>query len=128
VKSLLMKQNNQDHRALPRRKKKQFDHQHALACIKHDLAGPEALFVGKDFKMYFRISRSHFQRIMESFGSHGGAFYSSKTDCVGNQTASLEGKLLLPLQTLAFGILPNVEDSCCQVLFHVQQDLPENVS
>jgi Plant transposon protein len=104
VNSLLMKRKNQDHRVLPRRKKKQFDHSRALTCIKHDLTGPEALFVGQDFKMYFRISRSRFQEIMESFGNNGGPFYSGKTDCVGNQTASLEAKLLLPLQTLAFGV------------------------
>jgi Plant transposon protein len=54
--------------------------------------------------MNFCISLSRFQQIMEQFGNHGGAFYSGQTNCVGNQIASLEAKLLLPLQTLAVGV------------------------
>jgi Plant transposon protein len=104
AKLFLSLQRKRDHRTLPRRKKRKFDHERALDCIRADLTGPDATFIGKDFKMYFRISRSRFQQIMEMFGHHGGAFYSGKADCVGNPTASLEAKLLLPLQTLAYGV------------------------
>jgi Plant transposon protein len=103
AKLLALRAKKRDHRSLPRRKKTVFDHRRALMCIRDDLTGPDARFVGKDFKMFFRISRSRFQHILEMFGNHGGDFYSGKADCCGNQTASIEAKLLLPLQTLAFG-------------------------
>jgi Plant transposon protein len=104
AKLFLSLQRKRDHRTLPRKKKRRFDHKRALDCIRADLTGPDATFIGKDFKAYFRISRARFQHILETFGNHGGSFYSGKRDCVGNQTASLEAKLLLPLQTLAFGV------------------------
>jgi Plant transposon protein len=93
-----------DHRTLPRKKRRVFDHARALQCIRADLTGPDALFVGKDFKMFFRISRARFQEMLETFASRGGSFYSGNSDCCRNATASLEAKLLLPLQTLAFGV------------------------
>jgi Plant transposon protein len=93
-----------DHRTLKRKKRRAFDHGRALICIRNDLTGPDALFVGQEFKMFFRVSRVRFQNMLEMFGNHGGKFYSGKPDCVGNPTASLEAKLLLPLQTLAFGV------------------------
>jgi Plant transposon protein len=101
---LLLGKKKADHRRLPRKKKRVFLHQRALECIRHDLTGPNALFVGKEFKMFFRVSRSRFQNMLEMFGNHGGKFYSGKADCCRNPTASLEAKLLLPLQVLAFGV------------------------
>jgi Plant transposon protein len=93
-----------DHRTLPRKKKRVFQHKRALDCIRHDFQGPDALFIGKDFKMFFRISRSRFQNMLEMFGNHGGSFYSGKADCCRNPTASLEAKLLMPLHVLATGV------------------------
>jgi Plant transposon protein len=92
-----------DHRTLPRRKKRVFQHERALRCIRHDFTGPDALFIGKDFKSYFRISRARFQNLLEAFGNSGRPFYKGSADCCRNPTASLEARLLLPLQCLAFG-------------------------
>jgi hypothetical protein len=44
--------------------RKVFDHERALACIKRDYIGPNALF-GTEFPAQFRISRPRFQRLME---------------------------------------------------------------
>lgn len=93
-----------DHRTLPRKKKRVFQHQRAADSIRHDFTGPDALFIGKDFKSCFRISRARFQNLLETFGNSGKPFYSGKADCCRNPTASLEARLLLPLQCLAFGV------------------------
>ena len=93
-----------DHRTLPRRKKRVFEHDRALQCIRHDFTGPDALFIGKDFKSYFRVSQVCFQNMMEAFANSGRPFYKGKPDCCCNPTASLEARLLLPLQCLAFGV------------------------
>lgn len=99
-----VQQRKRDHRTLPRKKKRVFQHYRALENIKHDFTGPDALFIGKEFKSYFRISRSRFQNLMETFAHCGNPFYSGKSDCCRNPTASLEARLLLPLQSLAFGV------------------------
>jgi hypothetical protein len=93
-----------DHRTLPRRKKRVFEHERALHCIRHDFTGPDALFIGKDFKSYFHISRVQFQNLMETFANFGRPFYKGKPDCCWNPIASLEAWLLLSLQCLAFGV------------------------
>jgi hypothetical protein len=98
------KRRKRDHRTLPRKKKRVFQHRRALDCIRHDFTGPDALFIGNDFKSYFRVSRSRFQNLLEAFGNSGRPFYSGKADCCHSPTASLEARLLLPLQSLAFGV------------------------
>jgi hypothetical protein len=43
-----------DHRLLPRAQRHQFKHQEALSCINRDYLGPDPLF-GKEFDLMFRI-------------------------------------------------------------------------
>ena len=96
-----------DHRLLPRKKRAKFNHDEALYCIKRDYLGPVPLFKDKQFDIFFRISRSRFQRLMEDVGASGHPFYMPSVNPNGRAVASLEARLLLPLKTLAYGVAPH---------------------
>ena len=95
-----------DKRSIPRKNKprKKLDHSGALFCIVRDFLGPEALFLD-DFDLYFRISRSRFDKIFNDIGRAGIKFFTQpKTNLVGAPIASMEARILLPLKTLAYGV------------------------
>ena len=101
-----------DHRTLPRSTRRKWRHDEALHCIGRDYLGlpdhPDTpLFVGKNFEMMFRVSRPRFEKIMQDFANSGIPFYQCGTDCFGNEVASLEARMLLPLKTLAYGVPPH---------------------
>jgi hypothetical protein len=52
---VLFKAQRRDHCTHPRKKKRKFDHKRALDCIRADLTGSDATFIGKDFKAYFCV-------------------------------------------------------------------------
>jgi hypothetical protein len=86
-----------------------FDCQGAFQCISRDHLGDRPLF-GKDFEMYFRLSRTRVQMILEDLGrwSDINPFYKSfRRDMFGRIGASLEAKVLLPLKALAYGVAPH---------------------
>ena len=69
-----IKRKKKDHRQLPRRKRRTFDHSRALKCIQDDYLGrpDDALHVPtflEYFPVVFRISRSRFQVMMEDIMS-----------------------------------------------------------
>ena len=96
----------------PRGPKTQFRHKEALHCIRRDYLGivgdpSTPLFIGKDFEMMFRITRPRFQRLMEDVGNAGIKFFTDTVDCYGQEGASMEARLLLPLKCLAYGVPPH---------------------
>ena len=98
-----------DHRTLPRSEKKKFRPHEAKHCIDRDYLGipgdpTTPISNGKDFYDVFRITRSRFQRIMEDLCNSGDPFYLNTKDCFGNEVASVEARILLPLKCLAFGV------------------------
>ena len=95
------------HKHLPRSKRRKFQHDEALRCIMRDYLGANALFVGANFKMMFRISRSRFQRLMEDIGALELPFYNEKPSATGEPVASYEARLMLALRTLAYGVPPH---------------------
>ena len=115
-KAILVMQNKKkkqqiDGRMLPWNQKRQFRHSEALHCIQRDYMGipgdpSTPLFNGKEFDTMFRISRSRFQRMMEDIGKQEDPFYLCTKDCFGNEVASFEARLLLPLKCIAFGVPP----------------------
>ena len=100
-----------DGRKLPRNSRIKYRHSEALHCIKRDYLGiPDdpltPIFDGREFDSMFRISRSRFQRMMEDFAATEDPFYLSTEDCFGNEIASFEDRMLLPLKSIAFGVPP----------------------
>ena len=76
-----------DRRSIPRKNKprKKLDHAGALLCINRDFLGPNALFLD-DFHLYFRISRSRFDKIYNDIGRAGIKFFiQTKTNLVGSR-------------------------------------------
>jgi hypothetical protein len=63
-----------DHRREPRPKRLKFNHARAQQCSEQDYLGPNALY-GRQFHVYFRISRSRFQLLMEKIMNSGISFY-----------------------------------------------------
>jgi hypothetical protein len=97
-----------DHRKLPRSSRRTFKSDEALKCIQRDFTGRADLdfipLYGKEFSRIFRISRTRFQKMMEDVMASGIQFYQPKKNRQSASQASLEAKLLLPMQCLAFGI------------------------
>jgi hypothetical protein len=91
----------------PRRPKRVFRHGEAFNCILRDYLGQEALFSGKNFEMMFRLSRSRVQRLLEDIGNAQIPFFINTVDAAGNQGASIEARVLLPLKTYAYGVPPS---------------------
>lgn len=84
----------------PRKKRTKFDHKGALESIKRDFLGENTLFSGSQFKIFFRLSRTRFQAILEAVGKQDLDFYKPNL----NKGPSLEARLLLPLKTNAYGV------------------------
>lgn len=101
-----------DHRLLPRARRSNWRHNEALHCIQRDYLGIPAdpstpLFDFDGFIMMFRVSKARFQRFMEDIGSSPAEisnFYLSTITAAGEQGASFEARLLLPLKSLAYGV------------------------
>ena len=95
-----------DHRILPREPRKQYKHSEAHHCIYRDYLGPEPLF-GDQFAVMFRLSSSRFQRMMEDIAATGNSFFLAQANPNGEEVASFEARLLLPLKCLAYGVPPH---------------------
>ena len=94
-----------------------FDCQSAFKCIERDFIGDNALF-SRDFKSYFRLSRTRVQKLLEDFAKLGSRnpFYQPFRRCTyGRIGASLEVKILLPLKVIAFGVAPHAFSDYFQV-------------
>ena len=101
---ILVPQNNRNQ---PHRPYHVFQHAEALHCIQWDYLGNDALFIGKNFEMMFRLSRTRVQRILEDMGNARISFYINMVDAAGKQGASMEARVLLPLKTYAYGVPPH---------------------
>ena len=97
----------QDPRSRPRGDRRIFQHHEALQCLHRDYLGSNPLH-GADFQLMFRVSLGRFQTMMEDFAASGIPFYnitSTQTYAfTGQQAASLEARMLLPLKTLCYGV------------------------
>jgi hypothetical protein len=82
-----------------------FRHDHALVCIERDCIGDTPL-LGVEFKLMFRLSRGHFQGLMEDVMASNISFFKS-TVRDGFDRSSLAARLLLPLKSLAYGVPPH---------------------
>ena len=115
-----MEEGKVDHRTLPRKKRKDYNHGRALECIMADYLGPQPLFNDRQFELHYRVSRARFQRLMEDFGNSGRSFYKNKAGVTGVSVPSFETRLLLPLKTIALwsvtplspGLLPGIIPIC----------------
>lgn len=85
------------------KKRRKFDPMGALQCIWRDFLGPQAIFLD-DFPLYFRISRSRFEKIMVDVGRSGNTFFNPPPSVTKQPLASMQARLLLPLKTLAYGV------------------------
>lgn len=92
-----------DHRLLPRKKRRKFDHYGALSNILREYLGPEPLFDDSGFQSMFRVSKTRFQAIMDDIGRGDFPFFKNKSGA----GATMESRLLLPLKTLCFGVPPH---------------------
>jgi hypothetical protein len=121
-----------DGRSSPRSKRRQFNQHHqAHAAIMEDHLG-EFSFYTKDFKRFFRLSCPHVQCIIKALANSDLAFYKPfRKDIFGNEGASMEAKVLLPIKTLAcYGVgdhcfmagrLPDVPFHGADLLHHILQ-------
>ena len=102
------KRKEQDHRKLPRAKRRKFRHDEALNCIKRDYMGitgdPSTPLLGSEFKLMFRLSKERFQVLMEDVQASGITFYKKRGNLVDCDQSSLEAQLLLPIKCLAYGV------------------------
>jgi hypothetical protein len=77
----------------PRQPKRVFEHAEAFRCIQRDYLGQDALFVGKNFLMMFRLSRTRVQRLLEDIGNAQIPFFINTVDAAGKQGASMEAAI-----------------------------------
>jgi hypothetical protein len=96
---------DQPKRKKTRKAKTQFNYQGAKELILQNHFGPNPKFKDDQFKMFYRISKSRFQAIMEDLAPM--PFYSKTKNALGKEGICLEAKLLLPLKTLAYGVAPH---------------------
>jgi Plant transposon protein len=94
---------SKDHRSQPRRQRRVFRHDQALACIRRDYLGPNRL-LGAEFQLMFRISQGRFQVLLEDVMASGNPFYVNDGNRNQQLGASIEAKLLMPLKCLAYGV------------------------
>ena len=87
-----------------RSKRRKFRHDQALECIRRDYLGHDRPLFGSQFKLFFRISKARFQRLLEDVMSKDFQFYKRPKNFNPTSSCSLEAKLLLPLKTLAYGV------------------------
>jgi Plant transposon protein len=75
--------------------------------IQRDHLGPDALF-GQEFPMFFRLTRPRVELIIEQLGNSNNVFYKTfRTNWFGLVGPSIEAKVLLPIQVLAYGVAPH---------------------
>jgi hypothetical protein len=78
---------------------------------------------GKEFPLYFRLSRTRVQMILEDLGRLSETSHpfvqSFRVDTFGRMGASVEAKVLLPLKSLAYGVAPH----CLADYFQVSQPM-----
>jgi hypothetical protein len=87
-------------------KRRKFDHEGALNCINRDYLGPTPLH-GSQFKLQFRMSLSRFERLVTDLMATPAdkfPFFKVNETITGNDVASLQARLLLPLKTYAYGV------------------------
>ena len=90
-----------EHRNRKRSKRRVFGPQGVFKYIQRNHLGPDALF-GKEFHLYYRLSRPRIQVILETLGNSGDPYFDTyRQDRYGRVGPSLEAKVLLPLRTLA---------------------------
>ena len=91
-----------------RAKRRRFRTDQALICIQRDYLGSETIpdepLYGTQFKLFFRLSRPRFQRLMEDVMNAEIQFYRQPKNRLASNSHSLEAKLMLPLKTLAYGV------------------------
>ncbi len=84
--------------------RRKFNHKRAKAAIYEDYLYVDSLY-GSEFKPIFRISHAQFQCIMTSIMNCPElAFYQDLRGRKGKTSCCLEGMLLYPIKTLAFGV------------------------
>ena len=89
-------------KSVPRKKRTKFDHFDSKKCIYRDFLGIDSTFTGSQFKIFFRISRSLFQHMLEVLGK--STYHSFYKNIHLEKGPSLESRLLLPLKTNAYGV------------------------
>jgi hypothetical protein len=86
--------------------RRSFDHYGAYNNIQRDHLGPDPLF-GKEFPLFFRLSRPRVELIIQQLGNSDIGFYKSfRTNWFGLVGPSLEAKVLFPIKVLAYGVAP----------------------
>jgi Plant transposon protein len=84
-----------------------FDHRGAYNNIERDYLGPDPLF-GKEFTIFFRLTRPRIELLIQAFGNTGDPFYQSfRCNRYGLIGPCLEAKILLPVKVLAYGVAPH---------------------
>ena len=98
-------QRRKKHRgSLFRSSRQKFDYSRAHNAIVLDYLHPNAVY-GAEFKLIFCISRTCFEQMMTEVMTRDGLeFYQDLRGRQGVTSCSLEGMLLYPLKTLAYGV------------------------
>jgi Plant transposon protein len=87
--------------------RRSFDHYGAYNNIQRDHLGPDPLF-GKEFPLFFRLSRPRVELIIQQLGNNDVSFYKTfRTNRFGLVGPSIEAKVLLPIKVLAYGVAPH---------------------
>jgi hypothetical protein len=108
--------------------RRSFDHHGAHNNIQQDHLGGDALF-GKEFPLFFRLSRPRVELVLQRIGNSDDPFYQSfRTNQYGLVGPLLEAKILLPIKVLAYGVAPHAfafsdyfqmlvsqSGKCCQI-------------
>ena len=92
-----------------RKSRRLFDAHAAYDILTKNHLGPNPLF-GKEFKLFFRLSRARVEIMLTDFGNYSETdpFYESfRVDKFHRVGSSLETKILLPLKVLAYGVAPH---------------------
>jgi hypothetical protein len=82
-----------------------FDMIKLLPAFESDYLGDTPM-LGVEFKVMFRLSRGHFQVLMEDVMAPNISFFKSNVRN-GVDKSSLAARLLLPLKSLAYGVPPH---------------------
>lgn len=106
------KREKRDHQKEKRSIHHHFCHKEALLAIQRDyISVPGGLvdpLFGSEISMMFQLSRTRFQHLMEDVQAKGIQFYLHRKEVNGRYTASMEARLLLPMQTLVYGVSSHV--------------------
>ena len=90
--------------SLFRSSRRKFDYSQVHNAIVLDYLHPNAVY-GAEFKLIFRISRTRFEQLLTEVMTRDGLeFYQDLRGRQGVTSCSLEGMLLYPLKTLAYGV------------------------